>query len=166
MAENIVKNRKALVIGRGGAGKSHMVKRLRPTFEARGYTVRRIEFTHVAVVYINSAEYPAHTILHLLHSFVGSKTNKQKYALVVDECILVTLSMWSALLNVTFTSHTLAAFGNPDRQFAPAGATFPVHNFAKHRSTRACKAASAFVSRTALDSSSRRLVSCSSLAFA
>ena len=119
MADIIVKNRKALVIGRGGTGKSHLIKLLRPKFEALGYTVRCIAFTHVAVANINSAENPAHTILHLLHSFVGSKKNKQKYALFVDECSMVTLSMWSALLNVTFTGHALVAFGDPDGQFAP-----------------------------------------------
>ena len=32
---------------------------------------------------------------------------------------MVTLSMWSALLNVTFTGHALVAFGDPDGQFAP-----------------------------------------------
>ena len=56
IAEIIVKNRKALVIGRGGTGKSHLIKLLRPKFEARGYTVKCIAFTHVAVANINSAE--------------------------------------------------------------------------------------------------------------
>ena len=86
MAEIIVKNRKALVVGRGGTGKSHLIKLLRPKFEALGYKVKCIAFTHVVVANIKSAEYPAYTILHLLHSFVGSKRNKQKYALFAGEC--------------------------------------------------------------------------------
>ena len=72
-AEIIVNNRRALVIGRGGTGNSHLIQLLRPNFEALGYKVRCIAFTHVAVANINSVEYPAYTILHLLHSFVGSK---------------------------------------------------------------------------------------------
>ena len=119
MAEVIVKNRRALVIGRGGTGKSHLIKLLRPKFKALGYQVMCIAFTHVAVANVNNVEYPAYTILHLLHQFVGNKRNKKKYAIIVDECSMVPLSMWSALLNVTFTGHTLVVLGDPHGQFAP-----------------------------------------------
>ena len=67
MAELIVKNKRALVIGRGGTGKSHLIGLLRPKFKALGYTVICIAFTHVAVANVNDVEYPAYTILHLLH---------------------------------------------------------------------------------------------------
>jgi hypothetical protein len=76
MAEVIVKNRRALVIGRGGTGKSHLIGLLRPKFKALGYKVICIVFTHVAVANVNDVEYPAYTILHLLHRFVGNKRNK------------------------------------------------------------------------------------------
>ncbi len=80
-----------------------------------------IAFTHVAVAHVNSVEYPAYTILHLLHRFVGSKRvkTKKKYAVIVDECSMVPMSMWSALLNVTFTGHTLVVLGDPAGQFTP-----------------------------------------------
>ena len=91
MAEVIVKNRKALVIGRGGTGKSHLIKLLRPKFEALGYKVMCIAFTHVAVANINSVEYPAYTVLYLLHNLIGSKRNRKKYAFFVDECSMVPL---------------------------------------------------------------------------
>jgi len=119
MAEVIVKNRRALVIGRGGTGKSHLIGLLRPKFKALGYKVMCIAFTHVAVANVNDVEYPAYTILHLLHRFVGSKRNKKKHAIIVDECSMVPMSMWSALLNVTFTGHTLVVLGDPHGQFAP-----------------------------------------------
>ena len=77
MAEVIVKNRRALVIGRGGTGKSHLIKLLRPKFKALGYNVMCIAFTHVAVANVNNVEYPAYTILHLLHRFVGSDKRKK-----------------------------------------------------------------------------------------
>ena len=119
MASAIVKNRRALVRGRGGTGKSHLIKLLRPKFKALGYQVMCIAFTHVAVANVNDVEYPAYTILYLFHHFLGNKRNKKKYAIIVDECSMVPLSMWSALLNVTFTGHSVVVLGDPDGQFAP-----------------------------------------------
>ena len=62
---------------------------------------------------------PAYTILHMLHRFVGNKKSKKKYAIIVDECSMVPLSMWSALLNVTFTGHAVFVMGDPAGQFTP-----------------------------------------------
>ena len=39
--------------------------------------------------------------------------------MMVDECSMVPVSMWSALLNVTFTGHSVVVLGDPDGQFAP-----------------------------------------------
>jgi hypothetical protein len=119
MAEVIVKNRRALVIGRGGTGKSHLIGLLRRKFKALGYKVICIAFTHVAVANVNDVEYPAYTILHLLRRFVGYKRNKKRYAIIVDECSMAPLSMWSALLNENFTGHTLVVRGDPHGQFTP-----------------------------------------------
>ncbi len=77
MAELIAKKRRGLVSGRGGVGKSHLIKLLRPKLEALGYKVMCIAFTHVAVANLNGAECPAYTILHMLHRFVANKS-KQK----------------------------------------------------------------------------------------
>ncbi len=76
-AELLAKKRRGLVLGRGGVGKSHLIKLLRPKLEALGYKVMCIAFTHVAVPNLNGAECPAYTILHMLHRFVGNKKSKR-----------------------------------------------------------------------------------------
>ena len=73
MAEVIVKNQRALTTGRGGTGKGHLIKLLLPMLEALVYKVMCVAFTQVAVANTNSAEYPAYTILHLLHRFIRNK---------------------------------------------------------------------------------------------
>ncbi len=77
MAELLAKKRRGLVLGRGGVGKSHLIKLLRPKLEALGYKVMCIAFTHVAVANFPGAECPAYTILHMLHRFVGSKRTQE-----------------------------------------------------------------------------------------
>ena len=119
VAELLAKKRRGLVLGRGGVGKSHLIKLLRPKLEGMGYKVMCIAFTHVAVANLNGAECPAYTILYMLHRFVGSKRKQKKFAIAVDECSMVPLSMWSALLNVTFTGHALFVMGDPAGQFTP-----------------------------------------------
>ena len=49
------------VIGRGGTGKSHLMKLLKPKWEKQGHKVICIAFTHVAVANINGVECEAHT---------------------------------------------------------------------------------------------------------
>ena len=98
--------------------KSELIKKLRPKFEAMGYKVTCVAFTHVAVANIDDEKYPARTILHLLHRFVG-KPRAPKEAIFVDECGMVTLAMWSALLNVTFTGHAVVVLGDYEGQFTP-----------------------------------------------
>ncbi len=44
MAEVLAKKRKGLVLGRGGVGKSHLIKLLRPKIESLGYKVMCIAF--------------------------------------------------------------------------------------------------------------------------
>ena len=119
MAEKLAKTGGGMVIGRGGTGKSHLIKLLRPKLENLGYKVICIAFTHVAVANLNGVECQAHTILHLLHSFVGSKRCKKKYAIIIDECSMVPMSMWSALSNVKFLGHEIYVMGDYEGQFTP-----------------------------------------------
>ena len=78
MAELLAKKRRFLVLGRGGDGKSHLIKLLRPKLEALGYKVMCIAFTHVAVTSLNGAECPAYTILHMLHQVCGQQTQTEE----------------------------------------------------------------------------------------
>lgn len=119
MAEKLAQTGGGMVIGRGGTGKSHLIKLLVPKLEKIGYTVICIAFTHVAVANLNGVECDAHTILHLLYKFVGSKKCKKKNAVIIDECSMVPMSMWSALLNMRFLGHEIYVMGDYEGQFTP-----------------------------------------------
>ena len=108
-----------MVIGRGGTGKSHLIKLLKPKLEKQGFKVMCVAFTHVAVANLNGVECDAHTILHLLHNFVGSKRCKHKKAIILDELSMIPMSMWSALMNMKFLGHCIYVFGDYEGQFTP-----------------------------------------------
>ena len=119
MAEKLATARGGMVNGRGGTGKSYLIKLLKPKLEEIGYKVICIAFTHVAVANLNGIECDVHTILHLLHRFVGSKRCKKKCAVIIDECSMVPMSMWSALLNMKFLGHRIYVMGDYEGQFTP-----------------------------------------------
>ena len=73
--------------------------------EKIGYKVICIAVTHVAVANLNGVECDLHTILHYLHRFVGSKRYKKKCAIIIDECSMVPMCMWSALPNLKFVGY-------------------------------------------------------------
>ena len=112
MAERIAENGGAMVIGRGGTGKSHLIKLLKPKLEKQGFKVMCIAFTHVAVANLNGVECDTHTILHLLHNFVGSKRCKHKKAIILDELSMIPMSMWSALMIMIFLGHSIYVIGD------------------------------------------------------
>ena len=64
MADRIVENRGGYVSGRGGTGKSWMLKLLETKFKKLGYDVHYIAFTHVA-----AANLEGNTILYELHQY-------------------------------------------------------------------------------------------------
>ena len=101
VADAIVKNRGGYVDGRGGTGKSYLIKLLVEKFEADGFVdmvpnkkgefvkksrVHCVAFTHVA-----SQNIEGQTLLHELHRHARSK----RLVIIVDEAGLVPLSMWS-----------------------------------------------------------------------
>ena len=131
MADKLAQTGGGMVVGRGGTGKSHLIKLLRPKLEKMGFKVICVAFTHVAVANLNGAECAAHTILHLLHNFVGSKRCKKKYAIIIDECSMVPMSMWSALLNMTFLGHALYVMGDYEGQFTPIEDSHRQHQWEK-----------------------------------
>ena len=90
-----------------GQANLFLIKLLKPKLEKRGYKVICIAFTHVAVANLNGVECDAHTILHLLHNFVGSKRCKHKKAIILDELSMIPMSMWSALMNMKFVGHSI-----------------------------------------------------------
>ena len=118
VADAIVKNRGGYVDGRGGTGKSYLIKLLVEKFEAAGFVdivkdkkgelikksrVHCVAFTHVA-----SQNIEGQTLLHELHRHARSK----RLVIIVDEAGLVPLSMWSLLLNLKFTGNIVVALGD------------------------------------------------------
>ena len=113
-----MQNRGGYVDGRGGTGKSFLIKLLVEKFEADGFfdmvkdkkgefvkksRVHCVAFTHVA-----SQNIEGNTILHKLHLHARSK----RLVIIVDEAGLVPLSMWSLLLRLKFTGNIVVALGN------------------------------------------------------
>ena len=78
-----------------------------------------IAVTHVAVANLDGVECDIHTILHYLHRFVGSKRYKKKCAIIIDECSMVPMCMWSALSNLKFLGHKIFVMGDYEGQFTP-----------------------------------------------
>ena len=118
VADAIVKNRGGYVDGRGGTGKSWLIKMLVEKFETEGFfdmvsnkkgevfkktRVHCVAFTHVA-----SQNIEGQTLLHELHRHARSK----RLVVIVDEAGLVPLSMWSLLLNLKFTGNIVVALGD------------------------------------------------------
>jgi len=110
MADRIVENRGGYVSGRGGTGKSWMLKLLETKFKKLGYDVHYIAFTHVA-----AANLEGNTILYELHRYA----KKKRLVVIVDECSMVPLCMWAALANLAFTGNIIIPAGDMDGQFLP-----------------------------------------------
>ena len=110
MADLLVENRGGYVSGRGGTGKSWMLKLLKPKFEKLGYNVHYIAFTHVA-----AANLEGNTILYELHRYA----QKKRLVVIVDECSMVPLCMWAALANLAFVGNIIIPAGDMDGQFLP-----------------------------------------------
>ena len=142
-ADAIVQNRGGYVDGRGGTGKSWLIKLLVEKFEADGFfdmvkdkkgelvkksRVHCVAFTHVA-----SQNIEGNTLLHELHRHARSK----RLVVIVDEAGLVPLSMWSLLLNLKFTGNIVVALGDfggqllaiQDQHLGERLRDFPVSDF-------------------------------------
>jgi hypothetical protein len=98
------------VVGRGGTGKSEVLRRLVARLKERGVEAHVVAFTHVAA---QNAE--GGTILHELYA---NKRQKQ-VALCVDEASMVPLRMWAQLAKLHFTCAMVYVFGDWAGQFQP-----------------------------------------------
>ena len=143
VADAIVKNRGGYVDGRGGTGKSYLIKLLVEKFEADGFVdmvknkkgefikksrVHCVAFTHVA-----SQNIEGQTLVHELHRHARSK----RLVVIVDEASLVPLNMWSLILNLRFTGNIVVALGDyqgqllsiADQHLGEKMRDFPMSNF-------------------------------------
>lgn len=100
----------ALCTGPGGAGKSHMIKDLRQRYEAAGFRVDVIAFTHV-----QAANADGHTVLLDMHRNVLCK----KRVIIVDEGGQVPLRLWAVLASLKFTGNRIIVFGDFAGQIGP-----------------------------------------------
>ena len=94
MARLIVENLGGYVAGRGGSGKSHMLKILKRLFQEACFKVDVLAFTHV-----QSANVDGSTIRQFLHANARSK----RHVIIIDESSMVSLRLWAALALMQFT---------------------------------------------------------------
>ena len=143
VADAIVKNRGGYVDGRGGTGKSYLIKLLVEKFEAdrfvvwvpnkQGELIKKTRVLCVAFTHVASQNIEGQTLLHELHRHARSK----RLAIIVDEAGLVPLNMWSLLLNLKFTGNIVVALGDfggqllaiQDQSLGEKMRDFPVSNF-------------------------------------
>jgi hypothetical protein len=102
--------RGGVVVGRGGTGKSEVLRRLVAALKERGVQAHVVAFTHVA-----AANCDGGTILHELYA---NKHQKQ-VALCVDEASMVSLKMWAQIAKFHFTGAMVFVFGDWEGQFLP-----------------------------------------------
>jgi hypothetical protein len=107
--QDLIYNGGGMVLGRGGTGKSIVLKRLKAALEASGEEVHVIAFTHVAAGNIEGG-----TILHELHA----NTRKKQVCLLIDEISMVSRKMWAQLARYRFSGSKFFLFGDP-LQFGP-----------------------------------------------
>jgi len=110
VAEAAFQNGGALVLGGGGAGKSHTIKLLKAKFEAVGTRVDVVGFTHV-----QAANIDGHTLLHDIHKNALCK----RRVLIIDEGGQVPISLWSIILTFKFTGCRIFVFGDFAGQLPP-----------------------------------------------
>ena len=113
-AQAIFDNRGGIVEARGGTGKSDkefgVLGRVKAKFEAAGYTVDVLAFTHV-----QSANVDGNTILRHLHAKSGCKG----HVIIVDESSMVPLRLWAALAAFKFTGAKFVVLGDVGGQIPP-----------------------------------------------
>jgi hypothetical protein len=102
--------RGGVVVGRGGTGKSEILRRLVARLKERGVEAHVVAFTHVAA---QNAE--GGTILHELYA----NKHQKKVALCVDEASMVSLRMWAQLAKLHFTCAMVFVFGDWAGQLMP-----------------------------------------------
>ena len=109
-AQKIFDNQGGYVAGRGGTGKSHLIKLLRQKLEAAGWTVDVIAQTHV-----QSRNVDGETVLRHLHQKIGCK----RHFIIVDESSQVPLRIWAVLATLKFTGSRFAVLGDIAGQLPP-----------------------------------------------
>lgn len=101
------------VAGRGGTGKSYLLKLLKAKAFASGYTEGQIDV--IAFTHVQASNVGGDTILHQLHS----KGKCKRHLIIVDESSMVPLRLWGALAAFKFTGSRFVVLGDVDGQLPP-----------------------------------------------
>jgi len=113
-AKQIVSNRGARVSGRGGVGKSQLIRHLEELFKAEGYSkVMTLASTHVQAANLENAA----TILSHLHQ--SARTREP--VLIVDEMSMINTTIFAQLAEAAFIGAIYVILGD-EGQIAPIGA--------------------------------------------
>ena len=110
-AQQCVDNGGGCVFGRGGVGKSELIKRLREKFESLGETVYVLATTHV-----QAAQIEGDTVLMHLHRLARTKES----VLILDELSMVSLPIFSYIAEGQLVGRKICVVGDP-YQIPPVG---------------------------------------------
>ena len=91
-------------MGRGGVGKTELIKRLREKFEALGETVYVLATTHV-----QAAQIEGDTVLMHLHKLARTKQS----VLILDELSMVSLPIFSYIAEGQLVGRKICVVGDP-----------------------------------------------------
>ena len=101
------------VAGRGGTGKSYLLKLLKAKAIVAGYTEGQMDV--IAFTHVQASNVSGDTILHHLHS----KGKCKRHLIIVDESSMVPLRLWGALAAFKFTGSRFVVLGDVDGQLPP-----------------------------------------------
>jgi hypothetical protein len=110
VAEAVFQNDGALVQGRGGTGKSHLIELLREKYKSAGFRVDVVAFTHV-----QAANVDGETVLHDLYKNVRRK----RRVLIVDEAGQVPIKLWAVIATLKYIGCRIVALGDFAGQLCP-----------------------------------------------
>ena len=125
VADKVVENEGALIIGCGGVGKSKVIELMTKKFEEKGFKdqpstkypngrsrVIREALTHVATANLGE---DAITVVRSLHQ----DAKRKKSVFIIDEASMLSLSMWSLIAQLKFTGNVIVILGDFEGQFGP-----------------------------------------------
>ena len=112
VVEAVVQNKGARISGRGGVGKTNVIKRLQTAFQALEYRVDVIAATHIQAFAAGGE-----TLMSDLHRYT---TRCKQRVIIVDEMSMVSISTWADIALGAFLGCIFVVVGD-EGQCPPIG---------------------------------------------